>query len=172
MLTENKLIGLSWAVIDYDDVNSNKRKFWNLSHKQTFFGNASDLVAFRLMPLEPQFRKPIDALWSFKVLDMERRSIAFHDDSQGEVSSWRWDFGDGTQSIEQNPIHQIPADAGPGEELHRGAVRQGSGGRVTPRQGVGRAHQESGLAPVRRVLGPVLEFLVTVRVRGSVLPDR
>ena len=66
----------------------------------------------------------------------------------------------------------IPADAGPGEELHRGAVRQGSGGRVTPRQGVGRAHQESGLAPVRRVLGPVLEFLVTVRVRGSVLPDR
>ena len=50
VLTENKLIGLSWAVIDYNDPTSNKRKFWNLSHKQTFFGNASDLVAFRLSP--------------------------------------------------------------------------------------------------------------------------
>jgi len=34
------------AVIDYDDVNSNKRSFWNLSHKQTMYGNASDLVDF------------------------------------------------------------------------------------------------------------------------------
>jgi hypothetical protein len=105
-LTENKLIGLSWAVIDYDDVNSNKRKFWNLSHKQTFFGNASDLVGFRLMPLEPQFRKPIDAQWSFKVVDAEQRIVAFKDASQGEITSWKWSFGDGTTSTEQNPIHQ------------------------------------------------------------------
>ena len=41
VLTENKLIGLSWCVIDYDDVNSTEPGgFWNLSHKQTFFGNA------------------------------------------------------------------------------------------------------------------------------------
>lgn len=106
VLTENKLIGLSWAVIDYDDVNSNKRKFWNLSHKQTFFGNASDLVGFRLMPLEPQFRKAIDAQWSFKVFDMDQRIVAFKDRSQGEVTSWKWDFGDGTTSNEQSPTHQ------------------------------------------------------------------
>ena len=106
VLTENKLIGLSWAVIDYDDVNSNKRKFWNLSHKQTFFGNASDLVGFRLMPLEPQFRKAIDAQWSFKVVDMDQRIVAFKDRSQGEVTSWKWDFGDGTTSNEQSPTHQ------------------------------------------------------------------
>ena len=106
VLAENKLIGLSWAVIDYDDVNSNKRKFWNLSHKQTFFGNASDLVGFRLMPLEPQFRKAIDAQWSFKVVDMDQRIVAFKDLSQGEIKSWKWDFGDGTTSSEQNPTHQ------------------------------------------------------------------
>jgi hypothetical protein len=106
VLTENKLIGLSWAVIDYDDVNSNKRHFWDLSHKQTFFGNASELVGFRLMPLEPQFRKAIDAQWSFKVVDMDQRIVAFKDLSQGQVTAWNWSFGDGTTSTEQNPTHQ------------------------------------------------------------------
>lgn len=105
-LTEGKLIGLSWAVIDYHDPNSPKRKFWNLSHKQTFFGNASDLVGFRLMPLEPQFRKALDAHWSFKVADPDQRIVLFKDESQGEITSWNWSFGDGTTSTEQNPIHQ------------------------------------------------------------------
>jgi hypothetical protein len=105
VLEENKLIGLSWAVIDYDDVNSNKRSFWNLSHKQTMYGNASDLVAFRLMPLEPKFRKPIQAEWTYTVADMSRRLVAFQDKSDGKVTSWHWDFGDGASSNEQNPIH-------------------------------------------------------------------
>ena len=57
-LTENKLIGLSWCLIDYDDVNAKGRVgFWNLSHKQTFYGNADQLVGFRLMPLEQGSRK-------------------------------------------------------------------------------------------------------------------
>jgi len=106
VLTENKLIGLSWAVIDYDDVNSNKRHFWNLSHKQTFFGNASQLVGFRLMPLDPQFRKPFFAQYTFTVVDRYRRIVAFQDMSEGPATSWKWDFGDGTTSTEQNPIHQ------------------------------------------------------------------
>jgi hypothetical protein len=106
VLAENKLIGLSWAVIDYDDVNSDKRHFWNLSHKQTFFGNASELVGFRLMPLEPQFRKAIDAQWSFKIVDVDQRIVAFKDQSQGDITSWKWDFGDGATSTEQNPTHQ------------------------------------------------------------------
>jgi PKD domain len=112
VLTENKLIGLGWAVIDYDDVSSNKRDFWNLSHKQTFFGNASELVGFRLMPLEPQFRKSLDAQWSFNVIDMGQRVVAFKDLSEGEITSWKWDFGDGTTSTEQNPTHQYPAKPG------------------------------------------------------------
>jgi hypothetical protein len=112
VLTENRLIGLSWAVIDYIDPTSNKRHFWNLSHKQTFFGNASDLVGFRLMPLEPQFRKPIDAQWTFKIVDMDRRLVAFKDNSVGEITSWKWEFGDGTTSTEQNPIHQYKGTPG------------------------------------------------------------
>ena len=112
VLTENKLIGLGWAVIDYDDVTSNQRNFWNLSHKQTFFGNASQLVGFRLMPLEPQFRKSLDAQWSSTVVDMEQRIVAFKDLSQGQITSWKWDFGDGASSTEQNPTHQYPAKPG------------------------------------------------------------
>jgi hypothetical protein len=114
-LTENKLIGLSWAVLDYDDVNSEKHDFWNLSHKHTFFGNASNLVGFRLMPLEPQLRKGIDAQWTFKVIDEDERIVSFKDRSQGEITSWKWEFGDGSTSTEQNPVHQYkpkPGNAG------------------------------------------------------------
>jgi PKD domain len=106
-LTENKLIGLSWAVLDYDGPDEKDYKgFWNLSHKTTMYGNADDLVAFRLMPLENKFRKPIDAHWSYRILDMDRRLLAFQDESTGQITSWRWDFGDGTGSTDQHPIHQ------------------------------------------------------------------
>ena len=79
--------------------------FWNLSHKQTFFGNADQLVGFRLMPLEPQFLKAIQAKWTYQVIDMSRRLVAFKDQSVGKVTAWKWDFGDGGSSTEQNPQH-------------------------------------------------------------------
>ena len=106
-LVENKLIGMSWAVLDYDGPEEKDYKgFWNLSHTDHMYGNADELVAFRLMPLEAKFQKPIDAHWSFKILDMDRRLLAFQDESTGKITSWRWDFGDGTGSTEQHPIHQ------------------------------------------------------------------
>ncbi|MGA2748676.1 MAG: PKD domain-containing protein [Verrucomicrobiota bacterium] len=107
VLKENKIIGLSWAVIDYDDVHSGDTNngFWNLSRHHTMYGNADQLVPFKLMPLEPQFRKPIEAQWTFQVVDMDRRLVAFKDLSEGKVTSWQWDFGDGQTSSEQNPLH-------------------------------------------------------------------
>ena len=60
-LYENKLIGLSWAVIDYDGADAKNNGFWNLGAEHTMYGNATLLREFRLMPLEPQFRKPIEA---------------------------------------------------------------------------------------------------------------
>jgi hypothetical protein len=103
-LTEDKIIGLSWAVIDYDGQAKNNG-FWNLSPEHTMYGNASFLNEFRLMPLEPQFQKAIESRWSFKVLDMKRRLVAFQDESLGKITAWRWDFGDGTSSLEQHPLH-------------------------------------------------------------------
>lgn len=51
LLTENKIVGLSWIVIDYD--GPTPRGFWCLSPQRSAFGHASLLCAFRLMPLEP-----------------------------------------------------------------------------------------------------------------------
>jgi len=51
LLTENKIIGLSWIVIDYD--GPTPRGFWCLSPQRAAFGHASLLCAFRLMPPEP-----------------------------------------------------------------------------------------------------------------------
>ncbi len=106
-LDENKIIGLSWAVMDYDNDGGEYNGFWNLSHKTRMDSDASCQVAFRLMPLEPQFRKTMDAEWSFKVVDMNRRLVAFTDMSSGHITSWLWDFDDGTTSTEQHPVHQF-----------------------------------------------------------------
>lgn len=105
VLTEDKLIGLAWAILDYDDVNSQAHAFWNLSRKHTMYGKADELVAFKLMPLEPQFRK-FEADWSFQVLDMPRRRVAFRDETAGKPTAWKWTFGDGATSTEQNPTHE------------------------------------------------------------------
>jgi hypothetical protein len=107
VLTENKNVGLSWAIIDYDDVNSKDNNgFWNLSKEHTMYGNASYCLPFKLMPLEDRFKKAIDAHWTFKVVDMNRRLVAFTDESTGQINSWKWDFGDGSTSTDQHPIHQ------------------------------------------------------------------
>ncbi len=37
---------------------------------------------------------------------MNHRLVAFQDLSEGEITSWKWDFGDGTISTEQHPVHQ------------------------------------------------------------------
>ncbi|WP_305662329.1 PKD domain-containing protein [Daejeonella sp.] len=106
VLSENKEIGLSWAVLDYDNVNAPRYNgFWNLSKVREMYGNASHLLPFRLMPLEKRFLKPIDAQWSFVVSDMNRRMVSFTDKSQGEISTWKWDFGDGNTSDKQHPVH-------------------------------------------------------------------
>jgi chitodextrinase len=57
------------------------------------------------MSLEERFKKQIDAQWSFKVVDMKRRLVSFTDESVGKITSWKWDFGDGTTSTEQHPTH-------------------------------------------------------------------
>jgi len=60
-LTENKLIGMGLGLIDWEDVNAKVRDgFWNISHQQFWYGNASMLVGFQLMPLEPQYQKNVE----------------------------------------------------------------------------------------------------------------
>lgn len=103
VLTENKIIGLAWIIIDYD--GPSPRGFWTLSPQRTSYGDASELCAFKLMPLEPVLRPKLAAQWSWSVIDMDRRLVAFKDDSVGSITTWKWDFGDGTTATEQHPQH-------------------------------------------------------------------
>ena len=106
-LKEDATIGMSWAILDYDDEKAKRYSaFWNLSHKTTMYGDASDLLPFRLMPIEKGLRKPVEANWSFKVVSVKDRTVAFRDRSYGDLTTWRWDFGDGTTSAERHPTHQ------------------------------------------------------------------
>lgn len=110
-LVENKIIGLSFAVIDYDDAHSGETNngFWNLSRHHTMYGNADYLCPFQLMPLEPAPGKQPQAQWSFQVMDTDRRRVAFKDLSTGKINSWHWDFGDDEASTEPNPLHEYKA---------------------------------------------------------------
>lgn len=108
VLRENKIIGLSFIVIDYDDVKARGNNgFWILSRQRTSFGHASELCAFQLMPLEPALLPALEARWTFAVVDAERRVVAFKDESLAteKITAWKWDFGDGATSTEQHPVH-------------------------------------------------------------------
>jgi len=112
-LVEDENIGLSWTILERDKHDDPKKSFafWSLSHTTTMYGNASELVNFKLMPLEKQFRKDIEADWSFKTIDNDRGIVAFHDQSYGNITSWNWDFGDGGSSTERNPVHHYTGPA-------------------------------------------------------------
>lgn len=103
-LDENTIIGLSWSILDFD---KGKRKgHMNLAHNTEMVKDASYLCAFRLMPLEKKFQPKLEAMFSFKVVDVDRRLVYFKDESVGNITKWTWNFGDGETSNEQYPVHQ------------------------------------------------------------------
>ena len=58
-LTENKLIGLSWCLIDYDDVNAKEARDSGIFRTSRRFSAIADqLVGFRLMPPEAAPKGP------------------------------------------------------------------------------------------------------------------
>ena len=107
-LYEHKKIGLCWAVIDYDGGEGNNG-FCNLSKHHQVYGNASMQRLFTLMPLEPQLRKAVECDWTFYVVP-DTRTVSFRDQSYGNITHWYWDFGDGSTSDEQNPVHTYQRD--------------------------------------------------------------
>ncbi len=110
-LVENAIIGLAWAALDFDG-GDKVDNFCCLSDTSRMVSDASYLCAFRLMPLEKEFLKPIEAKWSFKVVDKTERKVAFIDESIGNITTWKWDFGDGSTSTERSPIHIYEKPAG------------------------------------------------------------
>ena len=105
-LKENEIIALSWCVLDYDDENKVRKDFINLAHNTEMIHSGDFMNAFRLMPLTEGLAPEFQANWSFVEVDRNRRVFAFKDESIGKVEKWSWDFGDGTTSAEQHPVHQ------------------------------------------------------------------
>lgn len=105
-LVENRLIGLSWAVLDFDR-GQKKAPGGNctLSSNPQSVKDGSALCGARLMPLEERFLPGIEAKFSFQLVDPARRLVYFKDESLGEVTKWTWHFGDGEISHERNPVH-------------------------------------------------------------------
>jgi len=138
VLKENKLIGMSFArdlIMTTCIRGTPTTAFWNLSRHHTMYGQADQLCLFKLMPLEPQFVKLIEAQWSFQVVDMDRRLVAFKDLSVGEIKSWHWDFW------RWRDVHGTKSDSHLQEPDHYVVVLdvEGSGGnRAAPRSGMWR----------------------------------
>lgn len=103
-LEENGVIGLSWSILDFD--GDKRDGHINLSHDTRMVMDASYLCAFKLMPLEADFLDKIRSEWTFSLVKNRPRTVAFQDQSIGEITTWRWDFGDGNTSDEQHPIYQ------------------------------------------------------------------
>ena len=113
---------------------SESHAFWNLSRQHTMYGKADELVDFRLMPLEPQFVK-FEANWSFNIFDMDRTALwRFSTNPPAKSTSWKWTFGDGATSTEQNPDPPIRqrrrlyrrSRSRPGPKVNRAAKRSGT----------------------------------------------
>jgi hypothetical protein len=105
-LKENEIIAMSWCVLDYDDDDKVRKDFINLAHDLNMIHDGDYMNAFRLMPLAEELSLELQAEWSFIEVDRDRRVFAFKDESLGSIEKWTWDFGDGTSSEEQNPVHQ------------------------------------------------------------------
>lgn len=109
ILAEDKIIGLSWAVMDYDKEVEDAGEldaFWSLSKNQRMYGDATAVNPFRLMPLETQWAPKLKADFTSHVIDARNRVVAFTNESVGKVKEYHWDFGDGMTSTEKSPVHQ------------------------------------------------------------------
>ena len=57
----------------------------------------------------PFLQEKVEAAWSNTVVP-GTRIVKFVDESHGDITSWKWDFGDGTFSTERNPVHVYAVD--------------------------------------------------------------
>ncbi len=133
-LTEDKVIGLDWAILDYDGANKQfKNTFWSLADEVNMYGDADYLSNFTLMPVLSLFDGlPRTDFSAFPPTKETPRTVRFMDRTRGgKVTSWLWDFGDGKTSTEQNPEHSYSK---PGRYTVRLSVNEPKGSHTRVRK--------------------------------------
>uniref|UniRef100_UPI0035939800 T9SS type B sorting domain-containing protein n=1 Tax=Aquiflexum sp. TaxID=1872584 RepID=UPI0035939800 len=117
-----ELTGVAWVIIkggtkDYEI-------FWNNGaqnvEESTFYEDGIIKVTVIdangcMVEVEKYVEMPVaftDADFTYTVISigiqgeiLVNDQVQFHDETFGEVIAWEWDFGDGTKSNEQNPMH-------------------------------------------------------------------
>ncbi len=91
---------------------SNEYSGWISAQPQTITVNSLPMVSYTASPTS----------------GAPNTSVKFNDQSTGFPSptSWYWDFGDGYNSTQQNPVHQY-VQAGSDTVLHSATSAQGTG---------------------------------------------
>jgi len=69
-------------------------------------GNDSEVKTGYIKVSSPSSAKPVAAFSASPTSGKTPLKVAFTDTSTGSPTSWKWDFGDGSKSYLQNPIHK------------------------------------------------------------------
>jgi PKD repeat protein len=78
---------------------------WDEGSQDADYDGIEDTVELLMNQITMLLRRPeadFDASWPVTTGPL---TVTFTDLSQGVVESWYWDFGDGTTSTDQNPVH-------------------------------------------------------------------
>jgi PGF-pre-PGF domain-containing protein len=110
---EDNSINQTFELLDFGD-NSTPSSTADVTHKYTAPGNyTANLTASNLYSSDSMTQTitvfetiPVAGFTSNSTNGPRPLSIAFTDTSIGYPRSWEWDFGDGTTSTEQNPVHE------------------------------------------------------------------
>lgn len=109
-LEEGDTIGLSWAFIDYDQIDKKPDGFYSLAHDFRMIRTADILPHFRLEPIEGLSPNALKADFDYLIIpgsnDRWAGKVKFTNKSTGNIEKYQWDFGDGTTSTEKEPTHQ------------------------------------------------------------------
>ncbi|AAM07053.1 PKD domain-containing protein [Methanosarcina acetivorans] len=110
----------SWDFGDGDDTNATEQNpvhtyaaEGNYSVKLTVTnagGSDDELKTDYITVLEPSTPEPVAMFTADATSGTVPLTVNFTDQSTGSPTSWFWDFGDGANSTEQNPVHTYSAE--------------------------------------------------------------
>jgi hypothetical protein len=84
---------------------NNFMSFDLLNNDRIIDGNNDSIPVVDIGAIEQQISTPVAAFASDTTIGILPFEVQFSDSSTGFITSWEWDFGDGSTSTDQNPVH-------------------------------------------------------------------